>query len=204
MPSAAEPTQPDDVVLAPVDEPSEDGSAMAGADDPALAGAAAVALTGLAGAYRPRQVTPLLPWRYSNRLVKPYVITARGRSWDDQMVEVARVAATRQLEFDDAMGSVGLAVVALHLSDDGISLIVQSWARDFHARLSIFTGLDVDDLRPAPIGAAPTVWEQEVLSHERASYVTHILTRNVDVTSWLDDALDTRPAPKPSGIPSGT
>jgi hypothetical protein len=133
-----------------------------------------------------------MPWRYPHRLVKPYVITARARSWDDEMVAVARIAAGRQLEFDDAMGGVGLAVVVLHLSDDGVYLVVQSWAKDYQSRLSIFSGLDVDDLRPAPIGAAPTVWELEVLSHERASYVNHILNAEVDVTAWLDDAFDTR------------
>jgi hypothetical protein len=172
--------------------------------DPALAGAAAVALTGLAEAYRPRPVTPLLPWRYPNRLVKPYVITARGRAWDDQMVATARTAASRQLEFDDAMGGIGLGVVVLHLGDDGIYLVVQSWAKDFQSRLSIFSGYDVDDLRPAPIGAAPCVWELEVLSHERASYVNHILNAEVDVETWLEDALDTRPTPHPDAIPSGT
>ncbi|WP_432948051.1 hypothetical protein ACQPXM_12640 [Kribbella sp. CA-253562] len=172
--------------------------------DPALAGAAAVALTGLAEAYRPRPVTPLMPWRFPHRLVKPYVVTARGRSWDDEMVASARVTAARQLEFDDAMGALGLGVVVLHLGDDGVSLVVQSWAKDFQSRLSLFSGLEVDDLRPAPTGVAPSVWELEVLSHERSSYVHHILNAEVDVESWLDDALDTRPAPKLDGIPSGT
>jgi hypothetical protein len=53
---------------------------------------------------------------------------------------------------------------------------------------------------------APSIWELEVLSHERASYVTHILNAEVDVANWLDDALDTRPQPKADGIgiPSGT
>jgi hypothetical protein len=120
------------------------------------------------------------------------------------MVEVARGTATRQLEFDDAMGSVGLGVVVLHLGDDGIYLVVQSWAKDFQSRLSIFSGMEVDDLRPAPIGAAPCVWELEVLSHERASYVHHILSADVDIDGWLDDALDTRPKAKYDGIPSGT
>ena len=145
-----------------------------------------------------------MPWRYTNRLVKPYVVTARGRQWDDHMVDTARGAATRQLEFDDAMGAVGLGVVVLHLSDDGISLVVQSWARDFQSRLSIFSGIEVGDLRPAPIGAAPSVWELEVLSHERTSYVRHILSAEVDVDTWLDDALDTRPKARFDGIPSGT
>jgi hypothetical protein len=172
--------------------------------DPSLAGASAVALTGLAEAYRPRPVTPLMPWRFTGRLVKPYVITARGRSWDDAMVAQARTSASRQLEFDDAMGAVGLGVVILHLANDGIYLVVQSWAKDFQSRLSIFSGIEVDDLRPAPTGVAPSVWEQEVLSHERASYVSHILNAEVDVDTWLDDCLDTRPVPKPGAIPSGT
>jgi len=145
-----------------------------------------------------------MPWRYSNRLVKPYIITARGRQWDDHMVDVARGTATRQLEFDDAMGSVGLGVVVLHLGDDGIYLVVQSWAKDFQSRLSIFSGMEVDDLRPAPIGSGPCVWELEVLSHERASYVQHILSAGVDIDAWLDDAIDTRPKAKYDGIPSGT
>ncbi|GAA0590811.1 hypothetical protein HPO96_04585 [Kribbella sandramycini] len=173
------------------------------ASDPALAGAAAVALTGLAEAYRPRPITPLLPWRDPHRLVKPYIITARGRQWDDHMVALARTTASRQLDFDDAMGAVGLAVVVLHLGDDGIYLVVQSWSKDFQSRLSLFSGHDVDDLRPAPLGAAPCVWELEVLSHERAAYVEHILSNSVDVDAWLEDALDTRPQPKLDGIPSG-
>jgi hypothetical protein len=120
------------------------------------------------------------------------------------MVSAARTAASRQLEFDDAMGGIGLGVVILHLGDDSIYLVVQSWAKDFQSRLSIFSGYDVDDLRPAPIGAAPCVWDLEVLSHERSSYVTHILNAEVDVPSWLDDALDTRPTPPPTAFPSGT
>jgi hypothetical protein len=146
-----------------------------------------------------------MPWRYPGRLVKPYVITARGRAWDDEMVEKVRAFATRQLEFDEAMGALGLAVVVLHLGDDS-HLVVQSWAKDFQSRLSIFSGPDVNYLRPAPTGVAPSIWELEVLSHERASYVTHILNAEVDVASWLDDALDTRPQPKADGIgiPSGT
>ncbi|GAA2812887.1 hypothetical protein GCM10010522_33230 [Kribbella solani] len=120
------------------------------------------------------------------------------------MVDTARITATRQFEFDDAMGSAGLGVVVLHLSDDGVYLVVQSWAKDFQSRLSIFSGIDVGDLRPAPIGAGPTVWEQEVLSHERAAYVQHILSAEVDVDAWLDDALDTRPQVRYDGIPSGT
>lgn len=174
------------------------------APDPALAGASAVALTGLAGAYRPRPVTPLLPWRYPGRLVKPYVITARGRAWDDDMVATARTIADRQLEFDDAMRSVGLAVVVLHLGDDGTCLVVHSWAKDFRSRLSLFSALDVEGLRPAPIGMAPCLWELEVLGHERASYVRHVLAGGLNVTAWLDDALDTRPLPKSDGIPPGT
>lgn len=174
------------------------------ASDPALAGAAAVALTGLAEAYCPRPVIPLLPWRDPHRLVKPYIVTARGRQWDDQMVGLARSAANSQLDFDEAMGSVGLAVVVLHLSDDGVYLVVHSWAKDYQSRLSRFSGLDVDDLRPVPTGLAPSVWELEVLSHERTAYVTHILGGSVDVDAWLEDALDTRPLPKPDGIPSGT
>jgi hypothetical protein len=145
-----------------------------------------------------------MPWRFPGRLVKPYVITARGRSWDDQMVGMARGAAARQLEFDDAMGALGLAVVILHLGDDASYLVVQSWAKDFQSRLSIFSGIDVEDLRPAPIGVAPCVWELEVLSHERAAYVNHILNAEVDVESWLDDCLDTRPTPRADGITSGT
>jgi hypothetical protein len=34
--------------------------------------------------------------------------------------------------------------------------------------------------------------------------VNHILSADVDVDAWLDDALETRPQPKPDGIPSGT
>ncbi|TDD60985.1 hypothetical protein E1263_09325 [Kribbella antibiotica] len=171
--------------------------------DPALAGAAAVALTGLAEAYRPRPVIPLLPWHDTHRLVKPYIVTARGRRWDDQMVALARTAAGRQLDFDDAMGSVGLAVVVLHLGEDSIHLVVHSWTKDFQSRLSMFSGIDVDDLRPMPSGVAPCVWELEVLSHERSAYVTHILSGGVDVDAWLDDALDTRPQPDAQAIPSG-
>jgi hypothetical protein len=145
-----------------------------------------------------------MPWRYPHRLVKPYIITARGRQWDDEMVETVRATATRQLDFDDAMGAIGLGVVVLHLGDDGTHLVVQSWSKDFRSRLSSFSGIDVDDLRPAPLGAAPSIWELEVLSHERASYVRHILGSGVDVDAWLDDALDTRPQPHHDGIPSGT
>jgi len=170
--------------------------------DPALAGAAAVALTGLAGGYRPRPVTPLMPWRYDHRLVKPYIVTAPRATWDDLMVAGVRDFAGRQLDFDDALGGVGLAVVVLHLGTTA-TLVVQTWAKDYQCRLSLFSGPDADSLRPAPIGVAPSIWEQEVLSHERAAYVTNILTNDVDIDSWLDNVLDTRPLPQPDGIPSG-
>lgn len=160
--------------------------------DRELAGASAVALTGLAGGYRSRPITPLVPWRSDGRMVKPYVITAPGVKWDDAMVEAIRPVAARQLAFDEALDSVGLAVVVLHVGDDGCYLVVHSWARDYKSRLSIFTGIDVDDLRPAPIGAAPCVWELEVLGYERGAYVRHILSGALDTEAWLNDALDTR------------
>jgi hypothetical protein len=163
-----------------------------------------MALTGLADEYRPRPVTPLMPWLSPGRLVKPYVITGRGASWDDVMVAKVRDFATRQLEFDQLMGAVGLSVVILHLDAEGTCLVVQSWANDYRSRLSMFSGIDVDDLRPAPTGTGPRIWELDVLGHERASYLTYILNADVDLEAWLDDVLDTRPQPRPDGIPSGT
>jgi hypothetical protein len=163
--------------------------------DPILAGSHAVALTGLAGGYRPRPVTPLMPWRLDDGwLVKPYVVTARGKRWDDELVAGARAVAARQLGFDGALGGLGLAVVVLHLGADGVYLVVQSWTAGYQSRLTVFTGVDVDGLRPAPIGLAPCVWEQQVLSHELTAYVEHILRGDVDTTTWLDDVLDTRQA----------
>jgi hypothetical protein len=161
--------------------------------DPILAGSHAVALTGLAGGYRPRPVTPLMPWRLDDGwLVKPYIVTAPGKRWDDDLVADARAVAARQLSFDSALGGLGLAVVVLHLGADGVYLVIQSWTADYQSRLTLFSGEDVDDLRPAPSGLAPCVWEQQVLSHELTSYVAHILRGNVDTGTWLDDVLDTR------------
>jgi hypothetical protein len=162
--------------------------------DPILAGAPAVALTGLAGGYGPRPITPLMPWRSEHRVVKPYVITATEAGWDDAMVAAVRPVAARQLAFDEALDGVGLAVVVLHVGEGGSSLLVQSWARDYKSRISSFTGLDVSDLRPAPIGAGPSVWELEVLGYERGAYVRNILSGEVDTEAWLNDVLDTRPA----------
>ena len=162
--------------------------------DPILAGASAVALTGLASGYRPRPVTPLVPWRSNGRLVKPYVITAPDGKWDDAMVAAARTVAERQLSFDEALHGIGLAVVVLHVGEDGSYLVVHSWARGYKSRISIFSGIDVYDLRPAPIGAGPCVWELEVLSHERLAYVRHVLSGDLDTESWLNDILDSRPA----------
>jgi hypothetical protein len=160
--------------------------------DGELAGAAAVALTGLAGGYRPRPITPLVPWRSTGRMVKPYVITADGAKWDDAMIDAVRPVAERQLAFDEALDGVGLAIVILHVGEDGCHLVVHSWARDYKSRMSIFTGMDVDDLRPAPIGAAPAVWELEIIGYERTAYVRHILSGALDPEAWLADALDTR------------
>ncbi|MFC0622558.1 hypothetical protein [Kribbella deserti] len=171
--------------------------------DPTLAGASAVALTGLAGAYRPRPVTPLMPWRFAHRLVKPYVITAPRRPWDDVMVVKVRDFTARQLDFDESQGGLGLAVVILHLGTDAAYVVIQTWAKDFQSRLSLFRGPDLDMLRPAPSGVGPCVWELEVLSHERAAYVSNILAGGVNVEAWLDDVLDTRPSPPLDGIPSG-
>jgi hypothetical protein len=135
----------------------------------------------------------LVPWRLDDGwLVKPYVVTAIGVRWNDGQVESARTVAERQLGFDRALGGLGLAVAILHLGMDGVYLVVQSWIADYQARLAIFTGVEAGDLRPAPLGLGPCVWEQEVLAHERQAYVTHILVDDVDTTAWLDDVLDTR------------
>ena len=161
--------------------------------DPLLAGSHAVALTGLAGGYRPRSVTPLVPWRLDDGwLVKPYVVTADRVSWNDDQVEAARIVVERQLGFDRALGGVGLAVVVLHLSPDSISLLVQSWVARYQTRIALFDGVDADYLRPTPIGIGPSVWDQQVLAHEREAYVAHILGDDVDTAAWLDDVLDTR------------
>ncbi len=161
--------------------------------DETLAGASAVALTGLAGGYRPRPVTPLVPWRLDGWLVKPYVITAPGKLWSDELVETVRTVAERQLAFDHRLGGLGLAAVVLHLGADAVYLVVQSWTTDYQSRLTLFSGVDAGSLHPSPTGLGPCVWEQEVLAHERASYVDHILRDDVNTEAWLDDVLDTRP-----------
>lgn len=160
--------------------------------DPVLTGAPAVALTGLAGGYRPRHVTPLLPWRADGWLIKPYVVTAAGRSWDDLMVSDAEQTALQQFRFHSALGGLGLGVAILHLGEGGAYLVAHSWAQDYGSRVTVLTGVDVADLRLAANGVSPCVWELEVLAHERAAYVTHILAGGVDTESWLDDVLDTR------------
>lgn len=163
--------------------------------DPLLAGSHAVALTGLAGGYRPRPVTPLVPWKLDDGwLVKPYVVTSAGVSWNDEQVEAARGVTIRQLGYDGAVGGLGLAVAVLHLGEDGVYLVVHSWVSGYQSRLAIFTGVDADYLRAAPTGVGPGIWELEVLSHERLAYVSHILRDDVDTQAWLDDVLDTRPS----------
>lgn len=142
-----------------------------------------------------------MPWRFAHRLVKPYVITAPRRPWDDLMVVKVRDFSTRQLDFDESQGGLGLAVVVLHLGADSAYVVIQTWSQDFQSRLSLFRGQDLDTLRPAPSGVGPCVWEQEVLSHERSAYIANILTGNVNIEAWLDNVLDTRPTPPPTASP---
>jgi hypothetical protein len=147
------------------------------------------ALAALAAGYTPRPVVPLGVWDLSGQTVKAYSITAPGRA----LTQRARGVAQAQVASDRQVGGLGLGVVIVHVGDDGIYVIVQSWIEGYMSRLALFCGpaQRPDLLRPAPSGLAPCVWELAVLAHERDAFQHHLLDTSDPAAALRAWAVDT-------------
>lgn len=169
--------------------PAPEGALSAEHDDVDRA-----ALAGLAAGYTRRAVRPLGVWDLGGQVVKAYTITTPGRELSEALVGRARAVAQVQVALDRQVGGLGLAVVIVHLGQDGDYVIVQSWVEGYMSRSALFCGPveRPDLLRAAPSGLAPCVWELAVLAHERDAFQHHLLSSSdpaAALAGWADDTL---------------
>lgn len=137
----------------------------------------APALLDLADGYHSRLTRSLGSEELAGHLVKSYAIEAPGRTLAPALHQAARGLATAQLALDRAAGGLGLGCLLVHCGGDGDYVLVLSWIEGYMSRLAIFNG-PADrpgQLRPAPAGLAPCVWEAAVLAHERDAFVQRVL-----------------------------
>jgi RimJ/RimL family protein N-acetyltransferase len=129
----------------------------------------------LADGYHDRPARSLGARRLGGHTVRAYVIEAPGRAVDPALEQAALDRAAHELTGHD--DTTGLAVVILHAGADGDYLIVQSWAADYTSRQTVLAGPPSAprEMRPAPPGLGPCVWELAVLARERAAYVDRVL-----------------------------
>lgn len=145
--------------------------------------------------YLPRETTPLglrttaHGWRF-----KAYAMSAGGRGASPELLRAALSTAERDVP---AVGrSAGVGWLLVHAARPADFLTIAWWQDDVDLRQLYYHAPHgrPADLRPMPASAVGCVWELDVLVHERAAWITHVLTGGRDLEGYLADTL-TRPAP---------
>ncbi|MEV4641995.1 GNAT family protein [Actinoplanes sp. NPDC049548] len=151
----------------------------------------------LADGYHDRTTRSLGARSLRGHLVKLYAVEARGRTVGAEQEQAALELAARHLE--DHRDSTGLAVVILHAGEDGDYLIVQSWVADYMTRQTILVGPPSapEEMRPAPAGAGPCVWELGILARERDAYVDAVLVGTGPIEECIRAWAWDQPRPSP-------
>ena len=150
----------------------------------------------LAAGYHARTVRPLDVTTLAGHTVKAYAIEAPGRTVTAADAEAARRIAADHLASACRRGSLGLAVLLVHLGGDGDYVLVHTWIEGYMSDLAVFTGPagDPGALRPGRTGLAPCVWEAAVLAHERDAFSRHVLdgdgTLEDRLAAWRGDVLE--------------
>lgn len=153
-------------------------------------------LLALADDYHARTVRSLAGQEIAGHLLKPYAIEAPGRHATDEFVETALRIATDHLSTARLRGSLGLAVLLIHLGGDGDYILVHTWIEGYMSDLAVFNGPagEPAKLRPGRSGLAPCVWEAAVLAHERDAFSEHVLrgvgTLDQRLAAWRGDVIE--------------
>lgn len=154
------------------------------------------ALLALGEEYHARVARGLGARVVGGHLVKVYALEAPGRAVSERDEAEALRVAGAHLELGGVRGSLGLAVLILHLGGDGDYLLVHSWIEGYMSDLAVFVGPAGQPalLRPGRVGLAPCVWEAAILAHEREAFVRHVLDGDQPieerVAAWEKDVLE--------------
>ncbi|MEW2297839.1 hypothetical protein ABZ719_34950 [Streptomyces sp. NPDC006743] len=120
-------------------------------------------------------------------LVKTYALQAPGRTVTEQDIAAALRLTAAHLQLGRTRGSLGLAVLIMHVGGDGDYVLVHSWIEGYMSDLAIFTGPagHPERLRPGRTGLAPCVWEAAILAHERDAFSRHVLDSSSPIPNRL-------------------
>jgi len=151
--------------------------------------------------YRPRHIRLLELWRFPGWALKVY-----GIAWKD-MPGPGLVAAAKRVAQDRIMTSAvheshyGVGFLGVHADKLGNLVFVDWWADEHHLHHHVYSSpLDQPEALEyrTPAGLAASVWDLEVVAHERDAWVEHVLRRPKTwrLEAYLADALDTGPRPK--------
>jgi hypothetical protein len=145
------------------------------------------ALLELSGEYHQRPTRFLGLREMSGHLVKVYSLQAPGRDVTEQGIGTATRIAEGHLELGRTRGSLGLAVLIMHVGGDGDYVLVHTWIEALMSDLAIFAGPagQPDQLRPGRTGLTPCVWEAAILAHERDAFSRHVLDSSGPITNRL-------------------
>ncbi|GAA2308260.1 hypothetical protein OG879_00550 [Streptomyces caniferus] len=164
--------------------------------DPSLTAVDPEALLAPAEGYHARAVRPLGGREVSGHLVKPYAIEAPGRRVTDVDLQTALRVAAGHLASASLRGSLGLAVLLVHVGGDGDYVLVHTWIEGYMSDLAVFAGPtgEAARLRPGRSGLAPCVWEAAVLAHERDAVIRHLWDGrgplDARLAAWRGDVLE--------------
>ncbi|MFI9000035.1 hypothetical protein [Streptomyces sp. NPDC053541] len=154
------------------------------------------AVMALAEGHHARTVRALGAREVAGHLLKVYGIEAPGRAVGEAEAAPALALAADHLALGRHRGSLGLAVLLVHVGGDGDYVLVHSWIEGHMSDLAVWTGPAgrPAELRPGRAGLAPCVWEAAVLAHEREAFVRHLLDGTgpgaVRVSAWAADTLE--------------
>jgi len=146
------------------------------------------------GVYRPRDIQSHGIAEMSGWRMKQYSITADTGPIDPSVMAAAeRVAMKACLEVSSDRGGrnpVGFSI--LHSGAEAMWLLVDFWTGDIISQLAFGAALDDPTaFEPVPRGRGTVcVWEMEVFSHERDSFVEHMMSQTGPNTeNYLHDVI---------------
>lgn len=148
----------------------------------------------MADAYAPRRFTPLPAWDAAGLRLKPYAIRAADApAPPPDLMAAARRSAEAGLAAAAPMegGAEGFGHVVLHEGEAGTWLLLCWWAHgDICCERLLRAepgGTDFVSVADRPLMAC--VWEMQVLAHENAAWMRHMMREPPDPEGWEADRL---------------
>lgn len=144
--------------------------------------------------YAPRHIAPLPLWQVAQFRLKPYMIRAEGRACDPATLTTTLTAAQDHIATMLAAAALaphdGLGFVTVHLGKDADWLLCDCWVNgDALAHMLARAEKGAAAFAPPAAPLMACVWEMAVMIHERAAWISTMMTQTPDPAAYLRQTL---------------